>query len=435
MIGPSTAPTPDRFGAARAVADAVLYEGYVLYPYRASAPKNQVRWQFGVVVPASAAFADGSERSEVRTEVVVDPGAAPTLFVRVRFLQIQHRSTDDGAATDRSWDEAREHEIDLEPLPLLPLAGAHRRVPFHVDGGTDIAVDGDERVVRRREALDGHVTVDVDWADGPGALVRVVLRVTNTVEGLRSDAPRVEVVRHSLVGTHVLLAVDDATFVSSMDPPEDARVAVNACTNDGLYPVLIGPKASADVVLASPIILYDHPEVASESQGDMFDATEIDEILALRVVTLTDEEKDEARRTDPRAAAIIERCDAMDPEQWEGLHGVMRTLPPAEPAAAAEPLPWWEPTVDGSFDPFTDTFLIAGVEVAVGTPVRLRPNRRADAHDMFLAGMAATVRGVFTDVDDEVLVAVSIDDDPATEALSFQGRYLFFHPDEMEVCS
>jgi hypothetical protein len=435
MTGPIAAPTPDRFGAARAVADAVLYEGYVLYPYRASAPKNQVRWQFGVVVPACAAFADGSERSEVCTEVIVDPGDAPALTVRVRFLQIQHRSIDHGAAADGSWDEAREHEIDLEPVPLLPLAGAQRSVPFHVDGGTDIAVDGDERVVRRREALDGHVAVDVDWADGPGALIRVALRVTNTVQGLHSDVPRVEVVRHSLVGTHVLLAVDDATFVSSMDPPDDARVAVNACTNDGLYPVLIGPRASADVVLASPIILYDHPEVASESQGDMFDATEIDEILALRVVTLTDEEKDEARRTDPRAAAIIERCDAMGPEQWEGLHGVMRTLPPSEPAAAAEPLPWWEPTVDESFDPFMDTLLIGGVEVAVGTPVRLRPNRRADAHDMFLAGMAATVRGVFTDVDDDVLVAVSIDDDPATEALSFQGRYLFFHPDEMEVCS
>ena len=36
---------------ARAIADAVLYEGYLLYPYRATSAKNQSRWQFGVVGP------------------------------------------------------------------------------------------------------------------------------------------------------------------------------------------------------------------------------------------------------------------------------------------------------------------------------------------------------------------------------------------------
>ncbi len=79
-------------------------------------------------------------------------------------------------------------------------------------------------------------------------------------------------------------------------------------------------------MLSSPIILYDHPEVAPESQGDLFDATEIDEILALRVLTLTDDEKDEARRTDARAAAIVDRIDAMSPEVWARLHGAMRPL-------------------------------------------------------------------------------------------------------------
>ena len=111
---------------------------------------------------------------------------------------------------------------------------------------------------------------------------------------------RDDAMAHSIVGLHVVLAVDDGQFVSSIDPPADARSAVDACTNDGLFPVLLGDEGSADVVLASPIILYDHPAVAPESQGDMFDATEIDEILALRVLTLTDEEKAEARQTDPR---------------------------------------------------------------------------------------------------------------------------------------
>jgi hypothetical protein len=52
---------------------------------------------------------------------------------------------------------------------------------------------------------------------------------------------------------------------------------------------------------------------------------------------------------------------------------------------------------------------------------------------MFLRDMDATVTGIFTDVDASVLVAVTVDDDPATEALTWQGRALFFHPDEIEV--
>ena len=117
--------------------------------------------------------------------------------------------------------------------------------------------------------------------------------------------------------------------MSSIDPGDDARAAVAACRNEGLYPVLLGDEGCNDLVLAAPIILYDHPAVAPESQGDMFDATEIDEILALRVLTLTDDEKAEARRTDPRAAAIVDRCDDMPPELWSRLHGAIRSLGPA----------------------------------------------------------------------------------------------------------
>ena len=64
--------------------------------------------------------------------------------------------------------------------------------------------------------------------------------------------------------------------------------------------------------------------------------------------------------------------------------------------------------------------------------MRLRPSRRSDAQDLFLQGLSATVAGIFKDVDGEVHVAVTVDDDPATEELSWQGRYLFFYPDEVE---
>jgi len=201
---------------------------------------------------------------------------------------------------------------------------------------------------------------------------------------------------------------------------------------------------AGDVMLSSPIILYDQPEIAPESPGDLYDATEIDEILALRVLTLTDDEKAEARGTDPRAAAIIDRCDDMPPELWARLHGAIRSVqPPVAPETCSqaetgpeaeisdEHVPWWDPGVDGAVDPSTDSLWIAGVDVRKGSAVRLRPSRRADAHDLFFDGLAATVAGIFRDVDGNDHVAVTIDDDPATEALEWQRRYLYFHPDEV----
>jgi hypothetical protein len=211
--------------------------------------------------------------------------------------------------------------------------------------------------------------------------------------------------------------------------------------------VLIGEPTEASVMLSSPIILYDYPAVAPESAGDFCDATEIDEILALRVLTLTDEEKAEARGTDRRAAAIVDRCDDLPPEMWERLHGAVRSLQPSpsQPSSiqamgagadeATEALPWWDPGVDGAVDPWTDTTWVGGVQVGKGTSVRLRPSRRADAHDLFLAGRTATVAGVFKDVDGDEHLAVTLDDDPASEAFEWQRRYLYFHPDEVEVLS
>ena len=210
------------------------------------------------------------------------------------------------------------------------------------------------------------------------------------------------------------------------------------CRNDGTFPVLVGDEAT-EVVLSSPIILYDHPAVAPESVGDFCDATEIDEILALRVLTLTDDEKAEARGTDARAAAIVDRCDDLPPEVWSRLHGAVRSLRPVE-ATTLEPV--------GSSGPSTavvgpgrrlggrpvDRHHLgrrgSGRQGRTGTPP---PSRRADAHDLFLAGRTATVAGVFKDVDGAEHLAVTLDDDPATELLEWQGRYLYFHPDEVEV--
>lgn len=451
----------DRFSAARSVADAVLYEGYVLYPYRASSRKNQARWQFGVLTPRTFSEADGSERWCARTECVIDPGLISQLAVRIRCLQIQHRSVE-AAAEDGAgfvpvetlevdgkayveWDEAVEQVVNLAPLNLYPGEEMASEDTFAFPGSEDTemirSADGTvvARIRRRRQSVDGRVHIVVRRADGDGSFLKAGITVENSTAWSGDSTRRDDIIGHSLVAVHTMLAVDGGVFVSLLDPPEAARSAVAGCSNDGVFPVLIG---AGDVVLSSPIILYDHPEVAPESPGDLYDSTEIDEILALRVLTLTDEEKIEARATDPRSAAIIDRCDDMPPEVWERLHGVVRALHPAEGdpvdldavyrhSPQSEKVPWWEPDVDASVDPWSDSVLIGGVEVSKGSAVRLQPSHRADAQDLFLSGLTATVAGVFMDVDGSQHVAVTVDDDPATEELNWQGRYLFFHPDEV----
>jgi hypothetical protein len=197
-------------------------------------------------------------------------------------------------------------------------------------------------------------------------------------------------------------------------------------------------------MLAAPIILPDHPQVARESPGELYDGTEIDEILTLRTLALSDEEKAAARATDPRAAALIDRVDAMDAPTMAQLHGTIRamTSPGAvdtagTPVIGGEPgVPWWDPGADASVSPGTDFVVVAGQRVARGSRVTLRPGaRRADAQDMFLAGRAALVEAVLVDVDDTSYLAVTLADDPAADLQSAHGRFLYFSPDEVEPCA
>ena len=265
--------------------------------------------------------------------------------------------------------------------------------------------------------------------------MRLRATLTNRTRLTAPPRHRADALPSALVAAHLILATERGAFVSMVDPPEWAQPAVDACANEGCWPVLAGPPGGRDVMLVSPIILYDHPEIAPESPGDMFDATEIDEILTLRTLALTDEEKREARATDPRAAAVIDRVEAMDRPTLERLHGAIRYLRPVTGPPATD-TPWWDPGADASVSPFTDAVEIAGVRVAHGSTVRLRPgSRRADAQDMFLAGRLATVEAVLLDVDNRPYLAVTLLDDPAADLQRSHGRYLYFAPDEVEAVS
>ena len=220
-------------------------------------------------------------------------------------------------------------------------------------------------------------------------------------------------------------------FLSLTDPPAWASDAAAACGRHRCWPVLLGAEGGPDdLVLVSPIILSDRPAVAPESPGDFFDATEIDEMLALRVRTLTDDEKAQARGTDPRAAEIVDRCDTMTPEALGTLHGTVRD--PAGGVCDQPDTPWWDPEADASVAPESDTVNVAGVPIGKGSAVRLNPLRRADAQDMFLAGQSATVAAVLRDVDGATHVAVTLDADPCNDLHAWYGRYHYFAPEELE---
>ena len=311
----------------RKIADAVLYEGYILYPYRASAQKNRSRWQFGVVMAPGYAAAEESETSFTRAECVLEHGGQPAVRVLLRFLQVQRRTSGGESSAAEIWDEAVEREIEAA-ADAAALFGDGVTRAFTVEGGED----REEDVVRRREPLAGAVTMRAAEVPGPWRALKLQVRVENRTDLGSVPRRREDALPTSLVAAHAIITVEGGKFLSMTDPPEWAAPAVAGCRNEGGWPVLADPDNR--VMLSSPIILYDHPELAAESPGELYDGTEIDEILTLRTMALSDDEKAEARATDPRAAALLDRVDSMDPQVLARLHGTLRS---PRPGPAAEP--------------------------------------------------------------------------------------------------
>jgi hypothetical protein len=452
---------PAPLTAARQVADAVLYEGYLLYPYRATSAKNQVRWQFGILGPAGAADSGVGEEPSMSAEVVLEALPGAMLDMYVRFLQVQsrvvQRRTDDGwAAVDEllvdgarwiPFHEAVAREIPLLGLRLDQLADG-RQLDLQVPAGEDVEELREDgrlvgRLLRTRWALHGTVTVTTRPAVSPRVVV-VGVRVDNdtgwSAGELAGWTARDVAARHSFVGTHLLVSARDTRFVSLLDGPGWAEADTSSCAQHRCWPVMVADDDGTDAVLVSPIVLGDHPTIAPESAGDLFDATEIDEILTLRVMTMTEQEKADARGTDPRAAAILARCDAMSQDAMDRLHGARR---PAEDAPSSTPnmddvpvygdeVPWWDAGQDARAEPERDAVLVNDVPVAKGSRVLLRPSRRADAQDLFLAGLTAVVARVYFDVDGGTHVAVVLEDDPGGDLYDTTGRFYYFGPEEIE---
>lgn len=325
---------------AKKIAEAVLYEGYLLWPYRRSARKNRQRWTFGGVYPRAYSEATGGDDPWVmQTQCPVVGGAETVVEARVRFLHVTERrvARRKGAALEfveelrigedlyLPWDEATEREVEVGRFELAGLERP-RRVEIDVPGGNSeeaLAAPTGEvagALVRSWRPLRGAVELGAErLRDG---VFRVTVRIANTTPWKGED--RESTLKRTFVSTHTALEAEGGEFVSLTDPPEGFREAAERCENLKTWPVLVGEEGQRNTMLSSPIILYDYPRIAPESPGDLFDGTEIDELLIMNVLTLTDKEKEEMRASDPRGREILERCESLSPEELMKLHGAIR---------------------------------------------------------------------------------------------------------------
>jgi hypothetical protein len=332
---------------------ATLYEGYILYPYSPRAIKNQIRWTFGGVYPQAYGEASGgTDPWTAQTECLLQGGDEAVVEAKLRFLHVLVRTIGSivpplawlpevpeytevpelkvGLTTHRPWEEATERELDAGRHRCGDLCASpvHTSVSVPAGRAYEALTSDDGAVVgvavRDHEQLSVELEVSAERLEGE--LRRVRVRVANVTPYEVRDRDRERAMRHSLVSTHALLGVEGGRWLSLADPPEHAADAAAACVNTGMWPVLIGEPGDDDTVLASPIILEDHVQVAPESPGDLFDSREIDELLTLSILTLTDEEKDAMRAADPRTRAMLERTENMTQDQMMKLHGTIREL-------------------------------------------------------------------------------------------------------------
>jgi hypothetical protein len=299
----------------RRIADAVLYEGYMLWPYRRSALKNTRRWTFGGIYPPAHSAQHPDDRDATLTECLVRGGDDP-VHVRVRFLHVVRRQAlRDGEPVDEvtaggerhlSWDEATERQLG--------------RGPFAIPQGNEREELGEGAAIERSwHGIAGAVDVDVrQLRDGVRRVTVLVTNLTPWPGGTREEA-----LERTLCSAHAVLHTESGEFVSLADPPGDLRAEAAACRNEGVWPVLVGDGRT---MLASPIILEDFPRIAPESPGDLFDGGEIDQMLVLNILSLTDEEKDEMRASDPRAREILERTESLTSDELMRLHGRLTDL-------------------------------------------------------------------------------------------------------------
>ncbi|MGZ4961527.1 MAG: hypothetical protein ACXWIU_03065 [Limisphaerales bacterium] len=438
------------------IINAVLYEGYILYPYRASSPKNQrERFTFGRVYPTDySATQGGVEPSMMQAQVLVKTADRTngSLNVCVRFLHPMRREVgvlkspvtnwpadkeppfnvvpqvEVNGRLFQSWHEAVEREI-MVPAVGLDSEGPQRKVtefafpysriiePIRNDQGQIPAV-----ILRQQCAIKGKIEIETTPAPN---CTKITVRVINETPMESADmSEQNAVIERTFASSHIVLSLDKGEFVSLLEPAEQFQDLAEECRNIGVWPVLVGDEKSSDrrTMLASPIILYDWPKIAAESAGPLFDGTEIDEILNLRILTMTDEEKREMRNVDAAARQFLERAENLSGEDFLKMHGTLRGVRPLEEEIFGTNQRREGVHIDGAY-------------LKPGDRVRIRPKSRADIMDIALDGKVAIIEAVEEDAEARVHVALVVQDDPGKDLglLRQPGHRFFYTVDEVEA--
>jgi hypothetical protein len=364
--------------------ESLLYEGYALYPYTPGATKNATPTPFGIVYPPSYAALAGSTFDHLAMECVLRADPRALITGEVRFLQ---------SGGERHKAEPR--RVPLEPVVLADLNNQSVQKTFRLE---DLA----GAILLSAKSLDRR------WQ------IRLVVENHTPLEGA-TEAGRMEALSRSFISTHPILHTSSGRFLS----PLDARESQSTNT----WPVLVGEQD--DSILGAAIVLPDHPAIAPQSRGNLFDNTEIEEALLLHIQALSDAEREEIDRQDPAVKEMIARAQSVGTAELMGLHGGF-----APRSDAAQP----PSTVPGESEVVVDDVTFRrGDKVIIRPGDQLGSLERKDVLDSLLEGRVATIERIYLDPDDRIYLGVTVDDDPGQDLMRDTGRYLFFFTDEVEV--
>ena len=350
----------------------LLYEGYALYPYTPGATKNATPTPFGIVYPPAYARTLDSTYAHLELQAVVEGGG----------------------------------DIAAEVHFLVPNGARHQAEPHAIAGEGEFTCGG------------VHVRTKLESSRLKGSdpyLRRVSFRVENLTE-VPTGLDRAGAVELSLISTHPVLTVTGGgRFVSQLDAP---------CDSVNTWPVLASPDE--DVMLGAAIVLPDHPRIAPESRGSLFDNTEIEEALVLHVHALSEGERAEIEHPDEAVKEMIDRALAVTPDELLRLHGRVEvrdpvTREPPKPSAAVRDPTRGLPEVE-----------VDGVVFRRGGRVVVKPGIDADLQARMLEGRSLRIERIHRDYDGRVHLGVSVDE-PGHEIMRDTGRFMWFFPPEVEV--
>jgi hypothetical protein len=375
--------------------ESLLYEGYALYPYTPGTTKNATPTPFGIVYPPVYAATLTSTFDHLELRCVLEAPADAVLGAELRFL-----------AASGERHQAAAHTITLTGAMLgaLAVTPAERQTQVFCADAPALAV----ALSLGAESLE----------DG---FHEVVLRVENRTL-VSSGLDRAGALARSLLSTTPIVRVSGGRFVSALERP---------CESVNTFPVLV--TFADDTIVGAAIVLPDHPQIAPESRGGLFDSTEIEEALLLHVLALSDNEREEIEQQDPAVREMVARAAAATPADIIALHGRVTLRDPDAPRERESTTPPAPPP--GLADPTTgeDAAEVDGVIFRRGAKVVIRPGPNADLHARMLEGRTATIERIFVDYDGKAHFGVTIDGDPGQDLMRDTSRFLFFFAPEVEV--